>query len=153
MKQKILGFTGEYRWLSNFPSCKIEMDGVVYPSPENAYQAFKTLDPEERKQFLKIRSFEAKKLGTTVKLRDDWEAIKLDVMLKVQRKKYAQEPFRTWLLDTGDAYIEETNHWGDVYWGVCNGVGENHLGKIIMQVRSELILSDANIHDVLDRSR
>jgi ribA/ribD-fused uncharacterized protein len=134
----ILGFRGKYRWLSNFPDCPIEWDGIVYPSPENAYQAAKTNDPAERKWFLDIKSSEAKKLGLKVTMRPDWESIKLQVMEEIQRRKYAQEPFRTKLLETGDAYIEETNHWGDTYWGVCGGVGANWLGQLIMKVRSEL---------------
>ena len=42
------------------------------------------------------------------------------------------------LLATGDAYLEETNHWHDTFWGVCKGKGQNHLGKILMEVREEL---------------
>lgn len=44
------------------------------------------------------------------------------------------------LLDTGDAILEEGNHWNDTFWGVRlkNGQGQNHLGKILMQVRMEL---------------
>lgn len=30
------------------------------------------------------------------------------------------------------------NHWHDTYWGVCDGAGENRLGKLLMQVRREL---------------
>jgi predicted NAD-dependent protein-ADP-ribosyltransferase YbiA (DUF1768 family) len=33
------------------------------------------------------------------------------------------------LLETGDKYLEETNHWHDTCWGVCNGVGTNWLVK------------------------
>jgi predicted NAD-dependent protein-ADP-ribosyltransferase YbiA (DUF1768 family) len=32
----------------------------------------------------------------------------------------------------------EGNWWGDTYWGVCNGVGENHLGKLLMKIRDYL---------------
>jgi predicted NAD-dependent protein-ADP-ribosyltransferase YbiA (DUF1768 family) len=30
----------------------------------------------------------------------------------------------------------EGNSWGDTYWGVCKGKGQNKLGHILMQVRS-----------------
>ena len=36
--------------------------------------------------------------------------------------------------------IVEENTWGDTFWGVCKGVGENHLGKLLMEIR------DANKH-------
>ena len=42
------------------------------------------------------------------------------------------------LLETGDVYLEETNTWGDVFWGVCNGKGENMLGQVLMLIRDEL---------------
>lgn len=42
------------------------------------------------------------------------------------------------LLATGTRYLEETNTWGDTYWGVCEGKGLNMLGKTLMQVRDEL---------------
>ena len=32
----------------------------------------------------------------------------------------------------------EGNTWNDTFWGVCNGQGQNWLGKILMLVRSEL---------------
>jgi hypothetical protein len=32
----------------------------------------------------------------------------------------------------------EGNTWGDTFWGVCNGVGENNLGKTLMNVREIL---------------
>ena len=42
------------------------------------------------------------------------------------------------LILTGDSYLEEGNTWNDRYWGVCNGVGKNKLGEILMQVRKRL---------------
>ena len=57
-----------------------------------------------------------------------------------QRKKYLQESLKSKLLSTGDCLLEEGNWWGDKFWGVDikTREGENHLGKIIMQVREEL---------------
>lgn len=31
--------------------------------------------------------------------------------------------------------IIEDNHWGDTFWGVCGGVGENHLGRLLEEIR------------------
>jgi hypothetical protein len=42
------------------------------------------------------------------------------------------------LVATGDEELVEGNYWGDTFWGVCRGVGQNHLGKILMKVREEL---------------
>ena len=40
--------------------------------------------------------------------------------------------------DTNNEELIEGNTWNDTYWGVCNGRGQNHLGKILMKVRSLL---------------
>lgn len=60
-------------------------------------------------------------------------------MYKIVKAKFEQNDFiLKQLIDTGNIEIEEHNEWNDTYWGICNGYGENHLGKIIMQVRDEL---------------
>lgn len=41
-------FKGESRFLSNFFAVPIMYEGVEYPSVEHAFQAAKSLDPEER---------------------------------------------------------------------------------------------------------
>lgn len=135
----IKGFFGPYRWLSNFHFVKVRCFDEEYRTTEHAYQAAKHLDPAFRAEISRYsHPRDAMKAGRSRPPRPDWDDIKLQVMLDVNRQKFAQEPLRTWLLETGDAYLEETNTWGDVFWGVCNGVGENQLGKVLMQVRSEL---------------
>ena len=136
---KIERFAGQYRFLSNFYPCNVILDGVSYPSTVNAYQAAKTLDLHERWLFKVYTAVQAKRAGKKLKLRSDWESVKLGVMLDLLRKKFAHGAIRDQLLATGDAELIEGNTWGDTYWGVCNGVGENMLGKLLMQVRAELV--------------
>lgn len=136
----VLGFFAGFRWLSNFHLCPIQYQGVVYPAVENAYMAAKCIIPEQRKVFVTSSPSQAKKLGQAVQLRSDWEDVKLNIMYELNEQKYANNPdLRERLIATDRKYLEETNYWGDVYWGVCKQEGKNHLGKIIMQVRSELI--------------
>lgn len=133
---EIKGFFGEWRFLCNFHKCPVYFDGVLYPSTESAYMSAKTIDLEQRKSFEDIEPNEAKKLGRIITLRSDWEEVKYDVMSSVVFDKfYRHKELRDKLLSTGDAYLEETNHWKDCIWGVCDGVGENYLGKILMGVR------------------
>ena len=47
--QVIDSFGGEYSFLSNFHKCKVEFEGMTYPSVEHAFQAAKNPDPEEVK--------------------------------------------------------------------------------------------------------
>lgn len=136
----ILQFQGEHRWLSNFWPCKVVFEGDVYNSIEAAYVAAKTTDLSIRER---IRSMESigkiKALGRTFRLRDNWEEIKCEVMWDLLQQKFAPESeLGKRLLETGDCRIVEGNHWGDTFWGVCNGVGENHLGEAIMAMRDLL---------------
>lgn len=132
----IKGFFGEYRWLSNFHESNVYFENLIYTSTENAYQAAKCVDAKKRLEFLGITPSQSKKLGRSVEVRSDWQDVKYDIMaLVVFDKFYRNLELRTLLVNTGSKYIEETNHWKDMYWGVYNGVGENNLGKILMKVR------------------
>jgi ribA/ribD-fused uncharacterized protein len=124
--------------LSNFYKTTIYYEGEKYASVEHAYQAYKTLDHDTRKMIREATSpGAAKKLGQSVTVRPDWESVKVNIMRDLVRRKF-ENPFMTpLLLATGDALLVEGNWWGDTFWGVCNGVGQNWLGCILMDVREE----------------
>lgn len=131
-------FRGEYRFLSNFYPVKVKCDfGFIYDSTEAAYQAQKTTDRMIRLMFTDYKPIIAKRNGKKIKLRSDWEEVKLNVMLDLLRQKFQYDELRQKLIETEDEELVEGNWWGDTFWGVCNGVGENHLGKLLMQVRKE----------------
>lgn len=133
-------FRNEHAYLSNFADTLLYYDGIRYTSVETAFQANKTLDIELRKRIARYTPKEAKKAGRHLELRPDWSSIKDQIMYELVRQKFSSDDFgyKSKLLATGDEYIEEDNSWGDTYWGVCKGKGENKLGKILMRVRSEL---------------
>lgn len=133
----ISSFRDEYFFLSNFYPVEIKLDGIVYPNAETAFQAQKTLDVEERRKFSMLKNpVQAKRLGRKVKLRDDLEEVKLDIMTEVVSQKFLQHPHLIeMLLQTGDEELIEGNKWGDRFWGVCKGKGQNNLGKILMKIR------------------
>lgn len=138
-RKSILGFFDKYRFLSNFYPSEVEFEGIAYYSVEAAYQAAKTLDEEIRKSFIELSPGEAKRKGIGIQLREDWEKIKLGIMEELVRKKFENNnALRNKLLATDSAYLEETNHWKDKFWGIYDGDGENHLGKILMKIRAEL---------------
>ena len=139
-KTGIYGFFGEYRWLSNFHLSPVTVDGMTYNSAEHAFMAMKTFNPDERK-VLSLMSLpvDARRYGQTVKLRPDWERVKVSMMKKVLQAKFHQDKgLGAALLATDPLYLEETNDWGDVFWGVSEGKGQNNLGRTIMEVRDEL---------------
>lgn len=136
-ENNVKGFFGKYRFLSNFHLAEVYFEGLKYPSTEHAYQAAKSLDENIRKEFLELTCAKAKNKGQEILMREDWDIIKYDVMFSVVYDKFFRhKDLRQLLLETGDKYLEETNHWNDTYWGVCNGKGQNNLGKILMQVRT-----------------
>ena len=136
---EIKGFFGPTRWLSNFHYVKVKWNGEEYRTTEHAYQAAKHLDAEFRAEIARYdHPRDAMKAGRSRPPRPDWDDIKVEVMYEVNKQKYSQEPLRTWLIETGDAYLEETNTWGDTFWGVCNGNGQNMLGQVLMLIRDEL---------------
>lgn len=138
MPDKIDSFNGNYRFLSNFHPSKVTYDDVEYSTVEAAYQAAKTLNLSMRKKIrLADTPKKAKDLGRKVELRADWENIKLQVMETLLRQKFSQPDFKRALLNTKTSELIEGNWWGDVWWGVCNGRGENHLGKLLMKIRKE----------------
>ena len=131
-------FRDEYRWLSNFYKTPVEYESVVYPSLENAYQAakFKAI---KRTVFSTCSPYHAKVYGRGKGCRRDWETVKLSIMELLLSKKFSfGSELADRLLDTGDAELIEGNKHGDVFWGVCDGVGENHLGRLLMQRREFL---------------
>jgi predicted NAD-dependent protein-ADP-ribosyltransferase YbiA (DUF1768 family) len=80
----------------------------------------------------------AKRYGKIVVMRPDWNDVRLAIMEDLVRQKFLTSSMERLLLSTGDAELIEGNYWGDTFWGVCRGVGENHLGKILMKIREEL---------------
>ena len=132
-------FYGEYRWMSNFHYHTILYRGEQYDTNEHAYQAMKTLKIEERQMIRDAATpGKAKRLGRKITLRDDWDDMKLGIMLEITECKFKDPELRKKLLATGDQKLVEGNIWGDTFWGVCNGEGKNYLGRILMAVRKSL---------------
>ena len=138
----ITSFSGEYRFLSNFYPCIVELDGEEYPSVEHAYQAAKTLDLNQRWafQFTNVTAGLAKRMGRELVMRPDWEQVKIEVMRKLLEHKFcSDQSLFSQFLNTHPFYLVEGNNWGDTFWGVCNGKGKNHLGLLLMDIRQDLI--------------
>lgn len=136
----ITNFTDDYYFLSNFGPIPVQWAGHTWPTSEHAYQAAKTLNEDERLHILSQSTpGKAKRAGRKVTIRPDWEEVKVATMLEIVTAKFTQNRHaRNRLVGTGSQKLVEGNYWGDTFWGVCNGVGQNHLGKVLMQVREAL---------------
>lgn len=140
-------FRGDKFFLSNMYPCpvKINVNGTIYmmKSSETVFQALRC--PERIEEFLQLDGFTAKKLSHSCVERPDWHKLgpnnmtmDLEIMLYALRCKFTQNPSLAAKLVALEGEIVEINEWNDTYWGVCNGHGENNLGKLLMQVRDEL---------------
>ncbi len=133
-------FRGEYSFLSNF---YIERNGK---SLEHLYQASKATNMED---YLRIINADtpayAKKLGKSIKIREDWYTYKFTIMEYLLIQKFSDKTLARKLLDTGNSVLVENNTWGDRIWGVCDGIGQNHLGKMLMKIRDEFLTSKSLI--------
>ena len=144
---------------------KIVVDGITYKTAEHAFQAAKFDDMEYRK-FISEASTPNKayilgkqKIGggykwrtdlnpiiqsaldKGVKIRPDWEDVKVDVMINILRCKFQQDLhcLEVLLATDGQPLVEYSPR--DLYWG--NGGAKNNglnmLGQCLMNIRSEFI--------------
>ena len=139
----MIEFTGQYRWLSNF---YIEKDGTCV---ECEFQAEKHHGyPWRKLTILRSSPSRAKRLGRRFPLSNyqlmEWNNRRLSVMRDLLRRKLYDNPdIFVALAMTDDEDLVEKNNWHDNFWGDCTclrcfRIGENHLGKLWMELRDEI---------------
>jgi ribA/ribD-fused uncharacterized protein len=136
------GVADEYGAFSNFAPYAVTLRGKRWPTSEHYFQAQKFEDPKVREGIRTVKSpMEAARRGRDRrnKIRRDWDSARVGVMREVLRAKFTQhEELRTLLLATGDAEIVEHTE-NDDFWGDGgDGSGRNMLGRLLMELRSEL---------------
>jgi len=152
----INSFTDRWAFLSNFYPCKITYQGITYPSTEHYYVAMKVNTDQlingrmypvadVREMISKISTpGQVKRFGRSLTLRKDWDEVRLKVMEWCLREKFLKnEELKEMMIQTGDEELVESNYWHDNVWGICTcekcgNKGENHLGKLLMKIRSEI---------------
>ena len=142
---EVIGFyPREFYPFDNFSSFKVEWNGYLYASVEEAYQAasFMGSDEELVEKIKKSHSAdEAQRIAyaNRDKRREDWDDVKISIMEELLRLKIEQNPYvKKKLLQTGDYMIVEDSPKDDFWgWGP-NRNGQNNLGKLWMKLRGEL---------------
>ena len=118
----------------------MEIEGITYQTSEHYYQAMKTLEETAQEEIRNAPSPKiARQLGRQAPLREDFDEVKNDIMRTVLKAKFTQHPnLQEILLATGGAELIEQAPW-DEYWGSGRtNKGLNMLGKLLMELRSEL---------------
>jgi predicted NAD-dependent protein-ADP-ribosyltransferase YbiA (DUF1768 family) len=135
-------FKGEYDFLSNRFHWRFEWEGQVYGNAEAAFQASKCTADSERKTFAGCSLDNALLKGKKIVPSPDWEEARLDIMESIIRAKFEQNPIlMRRLKETGNRLLINGNNKQETYWGVdlYSWQGENHLGKILMNIRDKEI--------------
>lgn len=135
-----------YGVFSNLFRRPVEFEGVVYPTAEHAYQAGKALKPAVREWIQAAPSPALAAMAAhglyTWDIVPNWASIKFDRMRRVLRAKFSQHPdLAELLLSTGSARLVEAgtvNNAVNRLWGEVNGIGQNMLGEMLMELRDEL---------------
>lgn len=137
-----------YIYFSPYTSHAIEVDGIVYPTVEHAYQCQRYTDQKIIEEIIKARS-PVKAWETSTKYKHlqipEFKSSdhKLKIMKMLMRLKAEQhEEVRRALIDSGDLKIVKhivTYPPGDGFWDDGeDGNGLNHIGKMWMEIREEL---------------
>lgn len=127
----------------------LTVNGVAFQTSEALFQAMKFPHrPEAQQQIIAEKNplkvaWIGRRWGNTP--RADWKEVRVDVMRWAVRVKLAQhgERFGALLLETGERPIVE-NSARDAFWGAvpdadgAHLVGENQLGRLLMELRDEL---------------
>lgn len=141
----ILFYPKEFYPLCNFSAFTVVMDGITYPTSEHAYQAQRYIRSGDKDIVRFIRkassAHEAFQIAQENKhlALPSWQGVKFDVMKEILFLKVNQHPYvMQKLLETGDRIIIEDS-WRDDVWGWGpNKDGQNHLGRLWMEIREEL---------------
>ena len=150
-----------YGILSNYYPINIIIDNKQWNSTESYYQSEKFTDEWYKEQIRLTKTpHQSKMLGTmsvshyswadnvnkiiniaiekNIKIRSDWDDIKDEIMEKALNIKFKHMYPQKVLLLTKNKPICENSPY-DYYWGIGkNGTGKNKLGKLLMNIRSEI---------------
>jgi len=132
-----------YDVLNNFSANAVELDGVLYPTSEHAYQAAKCTDPEGKKEIIGAKSpLLAKEVSNkkyAASKDPNWNNVKLNTMEHILRAKLKQhQEVHDALIKSGDEEIAEDSPVNNFWGRGKDGTGENQLGELWMKIRSEL---------------
>lgn len=135
-----------YGALSNLFRRPIVFEGEAFATAEHAYQAGKARKKEVRAWLMAAPSPALLAMAAHGlyywDISPGWSTTKFDRMKSILRAKFEQhEDLREILLGTGTARLVESatvDNQVNRVWGEVNGVGQNMLGKLLMEVRSEL---------------
>lgn len=151
--RQVFFYEQDFYVLSNFSSFEVEWSGFVFKTSEHLYHWLRfTLSESGEGQLMASRVKNARSAHDAFKLAQEnkhlqannWTRMRTGLMREILREKAAQHEYvRRKLLATGDRELIE-NSWRDDFWGWGpNRDGQNMLGKLWMEIRTELRAAQA----------
>ncbi|MGL5936416.1 MAG: NADAR family protein [Cetobacterium sp.] len=144
----INSFRDEYAFLSNFYRQKFIYKNIEFDTAEHAFQWAKAIDESGRNIILNCSTpSQARYHGKRIKINKEWwECEKFRIMEEILVEKFKNANMQKLLLETGNDELIEGNRWHDNIWGACQCYScskkshQNNLGKILMNIRSSLVV-------------
>lgn len=146
----IRSFTGQYEFLSNGFPLAVHIPNYwdqaraasfhTFHTREAAFQATKTRSLVHVNHLIsEFDPLRAIRYGRQIPLIEGWRFKRIDCMYNVVLRCVLQnENLAQALLQTANDNLAHGNNWGDTFWGVYYGKGDNHLGRILMHCRDLL---------------
>lgn len=141
---QIFFYEQDFYVLSNFSAFNVDIFGRRFQTAEHAYHwrkfagAYPTIAHAIENSTSAHNAFKLAEQHKD-KLPQNWNAVRLSFMREILREKVKQHEYvRRKLLATGNKEMIE-NSWRDDFWGWGqNRDGKNMLGKLWMEIRTEL---------------
>lgn len=133
--------------LSNFSAFTLMWKGIRFDTSEAAYhwEKFPHLPALQEEIRLARSAHDALQIARNHKKVQlpDWDDVKVKIMYGILQAKVEQHPYvRRKLVETGDRILVEDS-WRDDFWGWGpNKDGQNVLGKLWMEIRSDRVMMD-----------
>jgi ribA/ribD-fused uncharacterized protein len=129
------------QYLSTFSAHNVLYNDTRYPTVEHAYHCQRYTDPSIQNEIIEAKSaYLAWEISQKYKAQQqsDWDNKKAAVMEELCRAKLKQHAdVKEALLVSADSVI--IKDFPDPFWGIgMDGVGQNKMGVIWMQLRAEL---------------
>ena len=137
--EEILQFKEEYAFLSNGYLAAVTYEGIAYPCAASAFFSTKCNNAAEKKAIARMSPDKARQKYNAKPGTAEWEEHKTSTMKEIVRLKFHQHPeLLDLLIATGNRKLINGGK-KDKFWGVnmITWEGENNLGTILMNIRSE----------------
>lgn len=137
-------FNDYFDFLNNEYPCQVYYQGLIYRSVAHAYQAARSDQQHIREKIgLADTLQELYDIASKVEDPPNWQNDRLRVMEKLLRDKFRRNrDLRDKLKATGTRELINT-YWeystSNVYWGVVEGKGQNQLGRLLSNIRHDII--------------